>query len=153
MKNKKEKKGISSNLLLIISIPLLVAIGVLAGSYITGSTTPIVSGNEVEESVPEKTVALDDFLLNLEPTNSRHNYIRLDVSLSSTQKNGEEIITTNLAKIRDSIIHTVSRLTVQDVYNEEAGTSRLKDVLKQSLNELLGDSTIHEVYITNIVVQ
>lgn len=153
MNNKKEKKGINRNILLIISIPVLVAIGVLAGSYITGSTTTIVSGHEVEETVPETTVALDEFLLNLEPTNTGRNYIRLEVSLSSTQEGGVEKITTNLDKIRDSIIHTVSRLTVQDVYNEEAGTSRLKDVLKQSLNELLGDSTVHEVYITNIVVQ
>lgn len=153
MKNNKEKKGISSNLLLIIAIPILVAVGVLAGSYITGSNTPAVSGNEIEETVPETTVALDDFLLNLEPTSTGRNYIRLEVSLSSTQEGGAEKITTNLDKIRDSIIHTVSRLTVEDVYNEEAGTTRLKEVLKKSLNELFEDSTIHEVYITNIVVQ
>lgn len=153
MKNKKEKKGINSNLLMIISIPVLVAIGVLAGSYMTGADTPIVSGHEIEEAAPEETVALEEFLLNLEPTNNRNNYIRLEVSLSSTQENGAEKITTNLDKIRDSIIHTVSRLTVDDVYNEEAGTTRLKDILKQSLNELFEDSTIHEVYITNVVVQ
>lgn len=154
MKNKKEKKGINSNLLLVLSIPILVAIGVLAGSFITGSNTQVVSGNEAPEvTVPEQTIALDEFLLNLEPKNNTHNYIRLEISLSSKREDGLTTINENLDKIRDSIIHTVSRLTVDDVYNEEAGTRRLKDVLKQTLNEMFDDTIVHDVYITNIVVQ
>lgn len=154
MKNKEEKKGINNNLLLVLSIPILVAIGVLAGSFITGSNTQVVSGNEAPEvTVPEQTVALDEFLLNLEPKNNNHNYIRLELSLSSKREDGLTTINENLDKIRDSIIHTVSRLTVDDVYNEEVGTRRLKDVLKQTLNEMFEDTIVHDVYITNIVVQ
>ena len=154
MKNKKEKKGINSNLLLVLSIPILVAIGVLAGSFITGSNTQVVSGNEAPElTVPEQSFALDELLLNWEPQNNTHNYIRLEISLSSKREDGLTTINENLDKIRDSIIHTVSRLTVDDVYNEEAGTRRLKDVLKQTLNEMFDDTIVHDVYITNIVVQ
>lgn len=126
----------------------------MAGSFITGSTTSIVSGKEVPEiTIPEETVALDEFLLNLEPKNNKQNYIRLELSLSSKRKDGLKTINKNLDKIRDSIIHKVSRLSVEDVYNEEVGTSRMKDLLKQTLNEMFDDTIVHEVYITNIVVQ
>lgn len=153
MNNKKERKGINRNFLMIIAIPILVAIGVLAGSYLDGSTS-IVRGDGMEEAaVPEVTVPLEEFLLNLEPSNNSYNYVRLEISLSSIRKDGEKTMNENLDKIRDSIIHTVSRLSIQDVYHEEAGTGKLKLTLKESLNNLFADPIIHDVYITNIIVQ
>ena len=122
MNNKKERKGINRNFLMIIAIPILVAIGVLAGSYLDGSTSIVRSDGMEEAAVPEVTVPLDEFLLNLEPSNNSYNYVRLEISLSSIRKDGEKTINENLDKIRDSIIHTVSRLSIQDVYHEEAGT-------------------------------
>lgn len=152
--NKKERKGINSNLLLVISIPLLVAIGVLAGSFITGANPQIVSGSQAPAAqVAEQTVTLEEFLLNLESPKNKHNYIRLQVSLSSRLEGGEDRINENLDKIRDNLIHTVSRLTVEDVYNDEVGTQKLKEILKKSLNDLFEDPIIDDVYITNIVVQ
>lgn len=151
----KEQKGINKNILLIVlAIPLLVAFGVFAGSYLTGSSTQIVSGNEAnKEPVPEVTVPLEEFLLNLEPKKRVNNYMRLEVSLSSTQEGGADKINANLDKIRDTLIYTVSRLTVDDVFNGDAGTRKLKDTLKIAINEMFGEEVIHEVYITNIVVQ
>lgn len=96
---------------------------------------------------------MEEFLLNLESPKNNHNYIRLQVSLSSRLEGGEERINENLDKIRDNLIHTVSRLTVEDVYNDELGTQRLKELLKNSLNDLFEDPVIDDVYITNIVVQ
>ena len=153
MKNKKEKKGFNRSFLMILAIPILVAIGVLVGSYLDG-TTSIVRGDEKEEAaVPEVTVPLDEFLLNLEPSNNSYKYVRLEVSISTIRKDGEETINENVDKIRDSIIHTVSRLSIQDVYHEEAGTGKLKSILKESLNNLFDDPIVHDVYITNIIVQ
>ena len=152
--NRKERKGINSNLLLVISIPLLVAIGVLAGGFITDANPQIGSGSQASAAqVTEQTVTLEEFLLNLESPKNNHNYIRLQVTLSSRLEGGEERINENLDKIRDSLIHTVSRLTVDDVYNDEVGTQKLKEVLKKSLNDLFEDPIIDDVYITNIVVQ
>ena len=153
MNNKKERKGINRNFLMIIAIPILVAIGVLAGSYLDGSTSNVRGDGMEEAAVPEVTVPLDEFLLNLEPANNNNNYVRLEVSLSSIRKDGEQMINDNLDKIRDSIIHTVSRMSIEDVYHEERGTGKLKSTLKETLNDLFADPIIHDVYITNIIVQ
>jgi len=153
--SKDKKKGFNKNILLgVLAIPILVAIGVIIGSYFTKGNTQIVSGSEAKEEVFEEvSVPLEEFVLNLEPTNNIKRYIRLELSLSSTQKDGEETINSNLNKIRDEIIHTVSRQSVEDIFDDETGTITLKKLLKKSINESLEDEVIHEVYITNIVVQ
>lgn len=154
MSNEKNK-GFNKNILLgILVIPILVAVGVIIGGYYVKDNAQIVSGSEEREEVFEEvSVPLEEFVLNLEPTNNINRYIRFEVSLSSTKEDGEEIINSNLNKIRDEIIHTVSRQSVEDIFDDESGTIMLKDVLKKSINEALDDEVIHEVYITNIIVQ
>lgn len=154
MSNEKNK-GFNKNILLgILVIPILVAVGVIIGGYYVKDNAQIVSGSEEREEVFEEvSVPLEEFVLNLEPTNNINRYIRFEVSLSSIKEDGEEIINSNLNKIRDEIIYTVSRQSVEDIFDDESGTIMLKDVLKKSINEALDDEVIHEVYITNIIVQ
>lgn len=138
--------------MLVIAVPILVAIGVIAGNYLANPEMS-ASGNEEEEKIEEVTVPLEEFVLNLEPTNNVNRYVRMEISLSTIEENGVELIEGNLDKIRDSIINTVSRQTVGDIFDEEVGTSNLKDVLKESLNTEFEEELIHQVYITNVVVQ
>lgn len=149
----KVRNGFNKNILmLIIAVPLLVAIGVIAGNYLANPEL-MASGNEEDEKIEEVTVPLEEFVLNLEPTNNVNRYVRMEISLSTTEENGVELIEGSLDKIRDSIINTVSRQTVGDIFDEEVGTSNLKDVLKESLNTEFEEELIHQVYITNVVVQ
>lgn len=138
--------------MLVIAVPILVAIGVIAGNYLANPEMS-ASGNEEEEKIEEVTVPLEEFVLNLEPTNNVNRYVRMEISLSTIEENGVELIEGNLDKIRDSIINTVSRQTVGDIFDEEVGTSNLKDILKESLNTEFEEELIHQVYITNVVVQ
>lgn len=150
----KDKKGFNKNILLvIIAVPILVAIGVIAGNYLANDPQ-VVSGSENEEEIFEEvSVPLEEFVLNLEPTNNVSRYIRLELSLSSTKEDGEGTINSSLDKIRDVIIHTVSRHSVEEIFDEETGTITLKESLKKALNKAFEDEVIHEVYITNIVIQ
>jgi len=153
--NNEKNKGFNKNILLsILAIPILVAVGVIIGGYYIKDNAQMVSGSEErEEAFEEVSVPLEEFVLNLEPTSNINHYIRFEVSLSSTKENGEEIINSNLNKIRDEIIRTVSSQSVEEIFDDESGTILLKDLLKQAINETLEDDVIYEVYITNIVVQ
>lgn len=155
MNNDKKNKGFNKNILLgLLAVPILVAIGVIAGNYFASNSAQVVSGNEAEEEVFEEvTVPLEEFVLNLEPTNNVNRYIRLELSLSSRKEDGAETINSNLDKIRDIIIHTVSRQSVDNIFDEESGTITLKNSLKTELNNQFEDEVIYDVYITNIVVQ
>lgn len=141
-------------LLLIIAVPLLVAIGVIAGSYFTGGSPQIVNGNnEDSQEIEEVTIPLDEFVLNLEPTSNVNRYVRMEISLSTTHEDGVTEINENLEKIRDKIIHTMSKQTAEAIFDDENGTFVLKDLLKKSINDVFDEELINEVYITNIVMQ
>lgn len=151
----KEKKGVNKNIIIaLIAVPILVAVGVVAGSYLSNPNTEITSGAEAkEESVEETTIPLEEFLLNLEPGNNTGRFVRLEVSLSTTQENGATTIETNLPKIRDVIIRTVSTQTIEEMFDAQNGTLALKNLLKTSINDNFDDDVIYNVYITNIIMQ
>lgn len=151
----KEKKKINKNTILIfVSVPILVVIGVIAGNYFAHSDTQLIGSSEAQtEQIEEETVLLDEFILNLEPGNNTGRFVRMEVSLSTVQEDGVATIETNLDKIRDAIIHTMSTQTIEQLFNDENGTLALKNLLKTSINDNLDADVIYDVYIRNIVMQ
>jgi len=151
----KEKKGFNKNTILaLIAVPILMALGVVIGSYLSDIDNNSASGaGEQQELVEETTVPLEEFLLNLELGNNTGQFIRMEVSLSTVQEDGVTTIEENLEKIRDTIIHTVSTQPIEEIFNDQSGTVTLKNLLKQSINNLFDEDIIYDVYITNIVMQ
>lgn len=151
---KVKKKGFDKKfLLLLLAVPVLVALGVVIGGYI--STQGADGTDKVKEEVvlPEQTVTLDEFLLNLEPSGNINRYIRLELSLSTTKENGVKQIEENINKIRDVIIYKISRESVETIFEDEEKSFTLKYELRDDINNALGDDLIHQVYISNIVIQ
>lgn len=153
MKSEKTKQGTNKTLLLaIIVVPLLVALGVVAGHYFTSSDQAeedTVFAKEEEEV----TVPLEEFLVNVNSSSGRSRYVRMEISLSSSEEDAEETINNNLAKVRDAVIYTLYSQTTESVFEEKDGSFALKQLLKERINETLGKEVIKEVYITNIVMQ
>lgn len=156
MKNEEKVKKKSFNkkfLLLILAVPILVALGVVLGGYISGQAES-KEKVEVEEVVlPEMTVTLDEFLLNLEPSGNINRYIRLELALSTVKENGVEEIEKNINKIRDVIIYKVSRESVETIFADDTKSFKMKKELRDDINKALDDEIIHHVYISNIVIQ
>lgn len=151
---KGKKKGFNKKfLLLILAVPILVALGVVIGGYITNQADDSPAAEVEEEVLPEMTVTLDEFLLNLEPSGNINRYIRLELALSTVKENGVQEIEENINKIRDVIIYKISRESVETIFADDAKSFKLKKELRDDLNEALGDEIIHHVYISNIVIQ
>lgn len=154
MKEKKNNEINKNFLLAIFLIPVLVAVGVMAGHNFTSAEQ---AGGDVafakEEKEEEITVPLEEFLVNMNSSSGRSNYVRMEISLSSTEEEFETIVHTNLAKVRDAIIYDLYSRTSDSVFEEEKGMFALKNSLKNRINETLGEDLVKEVYITNIVMQ
>lgn len=154
MKEKKKKKfAFNKNVLFIIAIPILMALGVIIGTYILGSNMVNSQEPKVEKIEEEETVILDEFILNLEPTNNVNRYIKLDLALSTVKKEGLAEIERNINTIRDVIIYQISRESVEDIFEDDNKSFALKNKLKMKINNALDDEIIHQVYISNIVIQ
>lgn len=154
MKEKKKKKiALNKNILFIIAVPILMALGVVIGSYISGNAITEKKEPELEELKEEETMILDEFILNLEPTNNVNRYIKIDLALSTVRKDGLVEIEKNINNIRDVIIYQISRESVEDIFQDDNKSFALKNKLKTKINDSLGDDLIHQVYISNIVIQ
>lgn len=153
-KGKVKKKGFNKKfLLLILAVPVLVALGVVIGGYISSQGSAGAEKIKEEVVLPEKTVTLDEFLLNLEPSGNINRYIRLELSLSTTKENGVLKIEENMDKIRDVIIYKISRESVETIFEDEEKSFTLKYELRDDINDALGEDLIHQIYIANIVIQ
>lgn len=151
---KKKKKGFNKSiLLLLIAVPVLIALGVVIGGYISDGATEVEEVEEEEEILPEKTITLDEFLLNLEPSGNLNRYIRLELALSTVKEGGLEEIEENINKIRDVIIYKVTRESVEDIFADDDKSFIMKTELKEDINKALGDEVVYGVYISNIVIQ
>lgn len=151
MEEKKKKKGFNKKLLLLLVIPILIALGVVIGSYISGNDG---EKEEVEEEIlHEQTMVLDEFVLNLEPTGNINRYIRLELALSTVKENGLAEMEDKINTIRDVIIYEVSKESVDNIFQDDNMSFALKNKLKTKINERLDDDLIYEVYISNIIIQ
>lgn len=152
-KKKKKKFSFNKNVILVLAIPILVALGVIIGSYLAGDTVVRSEEEAVEEVGEEKTMMLDEFVLNLEPTGNINRYIKVDLALSTVKKDGLTEIEGNINLIRDVIIYEISKNSVENIFSDDNKSFALKNKLKVKINEALDDDLIHQVYISNIVIQ
>lgn len=153
-KAKTQKKRLNKKLLILfIMIPILIALGVVIGGYISDGVIQAEEEPAEEEVLPEKTITLDEFLLNLEPSGNLNRYIRLELALSTVKEGGIEEIEENINKIRDVIIYKVTRESVENIFADDDKSFLMKTELKEDINEALGDDVIYSVYISNIVIQ
>ena len=155
MENETSKSGNKLKPILIVVIILLVlTIGTLLGiGFTTGKIQEVTAS--MFDSSEEVTVPLEQFLVNLTPGKSSSNqYLQIELSIYSSQKDAEATITARTAQIRDAVITVLRNKTSDSLYStNDEGTLALKNELKDNINTAVGTELVNEVYITNIVTQ
>lgn len=108
---------------------------------------------EVKAGAPAlgTTVPLASFTTNLaDPLGQR--FIRLNIEVEvADPKVGDEISRQN-ARIRDSILLLLASKTYADISSSES-KEMLKSEITGRLNAILGSGKVHQVFITDMVVQ
>lgn len=150
---KKEKKGTKHVLLIVIILAAVVIGAIVTFGFTSGKAAEIVKGLS-EKEVVETTVPLEEFLINLAPEKSgKENYLKIELSVYSTDKEAEEKINANIPQIRDAVINVLRTKTADSVFQEEENSLVLKKELISQINERLGMPMVSDVFITNIVMQ
>lgn len=151
MNKKKNNKGLGKKIVFLVLIPIMIMVGILAGSYVVGADVGEVFIKEKE--IEEETVALDEFTLNLEPIGNKRRYIRLELVLSTKKRKGIDKIKENESIIRDYIIQEVSHKKEGDIFESEGEGFLIKDKIKEGINKKIGENVVHQVYVVNVLVQ
>ena len=161
-KEETEKKSGGSKLLLIIIIVLLLILliigGLVAYFLLTGGTK---KSSTQSQTVQNKKVSaltqigpiypLDPFIVNLvSPNADRYLKCKIDLQLSSAAVQKE--IDKRLPAIRDLIIQILSSKTVAEIQTIK-GKQKLKEEIKNKINQLLPKGEVTNVYFTQFIIQ
>ncbi|MDI6728880.1 MAG: flagellar basal body-associated FliL family protein [Thermodesulfovibrionales bacterium] len=145
----KKKKG--KNLILII----IIAVAVIAGGagaffFFTKSSNKAQKAEETK-AAEGVTFALEPFVVNLsDPTGTRFLKVSLQLELA-----GPAVMEKAKAKtpqIRDAIITLLTSKTSDALISPE-GKLQLKDEINIRINQVLGENSVKNVYLTDFVMQ
>jgi flagellar FliL protein len=140
-----------SNKVLIIALAFLVLLG--GGAAVVylkfmGATPAKASVQKVEVPV---SYTLPTFLVNLADPGSKR-FLKVTIDLQLDSKATIEQCKALDPKIRDSILTILSSQESGDVVSAD-DKRRLKKLIKQSLNHLLTNGSVLEVYFTDFLIQ
>ncbi|WP_213974871.1 flagellar basal body-associated FliL family protein [Tepidanaerobacter acetatoxydans] len=148
--NNPEKKD-KSKLQNLIMIVLLLFILMLLTSGVAYFVAKNIAGNNnktvVEQSKSNITYDAGEFLTNL----SDKGYIRLSLVYLLNSKDVENELELKESEIRDKIF-VILRSETYDSIKDSKGMENLRKKIKESLNQILNDGSIVDVYFTSIIV-
>lgn len=156
----KEKKGL--NLVILIPVLLLIAVGgsiggtILTNHFLTGEKTASAETEKESSKISseEAIVALDEFLVNLVKENGQEQqYMKVNLSILVADEDQSAEATKNVAVIRDSVVNLLRQQKASDILSAADSVPNLKTALKEAINKEYGSSIAKEVYVTDLVIQ
>lgn len=153
---KKEKTGLSIPKMIIFG--LIVAIlgigGGALGSLLTTEQALAFMKSDKEEEIEYIMVPYSEFLINLKPlAHNDKSFVRVEFTFSVVDEEKETLLLDGEAKIRDAIISLLRKKTSETVFEESNGQLLIKQEVKDHINQMLGDTVIEEVFVTDMVMQ
>lgn len=151
----KVKRSINKKILIPVIILLLILVvsaGVLIYSKATGQTVKeLLKSFEPEKT--EHTMVLSEFLVNLNsqaaPTNA---VLRINIAIKYLDEKNIEKVSAETPMIRDIILSHLRDLSVENIL-EEKTIEEFKSNAKESINELLNEDIVTQVYITDMIIR
>lgn len=162
VKATSEKKQLSLAIIIPI-IAVLVVVGSIAGTFVTNKFIAplIVVGAENNQAEghgkigdEQVIVPMEEFLVNLaKGDNKKTEYMRITMSLLTSNEEDSLELTQNIAVVRDSVVNTLRQKTSGDILDTPESITSLKLELREVINNAYGKGIVREVYITDFVIQ
>ena len=92
---------------------------------------------------------LETFIVNLQVKGS---FLKVDIQLEFAAAEEMKSAEKEVPRLRDTIIQILSSKTASEILTSD-GKEKLKDELRQSINGLLGEEKVVEVYFTEFIIQ
>lgn len=144
------KKG-SPMKLIILAVLAVVLVGTGA---VVGKVMLAPKGKAAKEAAAKVEVGakvpLEEFLINL--GGGTDHYVKTQIALGVKKGVTEKDLEEDFPPIRDVVISSLASRSLKDL-STEAGRQKLKDDIKEKVNEELGKETVVKVYFMSFAVQ
>ena len=139
----------------ILALAVVIGVSFLTSWLVGGRGTPTAAaGNPAVAPAPaeitsKNTIELKEFVTNLI---DQRQYVKVTMQLVLTREKDKAAVEQAVPRIRDAVVQVLNTKKSMEVTGSEGANKLKADVLKV-VNDLLGANTVHEVLITDIVVQ
>ena len=151
-KQKKKKKGGKSFVLVIV-----IAVAVLAGGggaffFLTKAGGEKGAKKEEQQKKEESSMfSLEPFVVNLSDQ-ANNKFLKVSMQLELSGQALQETAKSKTPQIRDAIINLLTSKTSESLMSPE-GKLQLKDEINMQVNQILGNNSVKNVYLTEFVMQ
>lgn len=157
--DKKQSSNKPVMILLIITIAIVVLmLSFFVFMYINGDKNKVQSAPaaantvNVRAAADEKTVDLDEFVINLSDTDKRaYAKIKVSIAFDSKEKKLEKEITAKIPQIRQIINLTIMNKKSEEINNAQ-NLSKIVSELITKINDIMTTGRITNVYIRDILI-
>ena len=150
----KKKKGKGLILIIVIAVAVLLGGG---GAFFflskSGGDKAHKKGDAAASAKDEASVmfALDPFVVNLSDQGA-NKFLKVSMQLELANQTLMESAKAKTPQIRDAIINLLTSKTSDTLMSPE-GKLQLKDEINMMANQVLGENTVKNVYLTEFVMQ
>lgn len=145
--NVKEKKKVNKLVIILIFTVTLVAAFV---SY-AYTTQQFFFHKDEKKEIPEYTLSLDNFVVNLKDSRSNR-YLKTKIVLGYKDKKAIKELEMKKPNIQDTAIRMLRSKSREDITSVE-GTDKLKVQMQEEINKIFSQDLITHVYITDFLIQ
>lgn len=154
VKNKKVSKLIMAIVLAVVVLVTGMGIGVTAFGSPSEESVLSRFTARAEAEATEISIPLEEFLINVNGDSPRSQAIvRMQITVTSLNEDAAELITEDIAKVRDAVIHVISSQSADSILEESDGEFSIKDKIRDRINHSLSEELIEEVFVTDILIQ
>ena len=158
-----ESKGGGKKKLIIIIVAVLVLVGGGVGAFFAlGKSKDAEEGEDgddeeaagdeaggEEAELPPAVLPLETFIVNLQVKGS---FLKTSIQLEFAEPELPHTIEHDTPKIRDAIIRILSAKAAADILTVE-GKEKVREEVKQAVNEALKSDDVTNVYLTEFIIQ
>ncbi|QED47549.1 flagellar basal body-associated protein FliL [Cytobacillus dafuensis] len=140
----KNNKLLMIMIIMLVAITLVGAVAVIVVKELNSSGTQEPTIDEVLES----SVDIPQITTNL----ASNDFVRISFKIQTDSKNAKKELEKRDFQVKDIIIQELSEMKAEDIQGKE-GQNKLKEELKEELNEIMQEGKIEQVYITENLLQ
>ncbi|MBF0505300.1 MAG: flagellar basal body-associated FliL family protein [Nitrospirae bacterium] len=149
----KSKKKRGKGLILIIVVAVAVLLGG-GGAFFFLTKSGGDKGPKKGEATAKEEAAmfsLDPFVVNLSDQGA-NKFLKVSMQLELSSQAAMESAKTKTPQLRDAVINLLTSKTSDTLMSPE-GKLQLKDEINMMANQILGNNTVKNVYLTEFVMQ
>ena len=123
---KESKKKVTKIVIAIVAAVVVLVVGMGIGITVFGSPNEesFISRftSKAEAEASEISIPLEEFLVNVNSDSSRSQaMVRMEITVTSLNEDAADLITEDIAKVRDAVIHVISSQSADSMLEEVEG--------------------------------